>query len=401
MRDLKHLIYFEKLIQNCDNVLIDQARSDGQICIGNLCYQMPEVLLNLPGCFSVRLRAPNTSSMEMGTYYMTSFDCEYCRALLERSLEGGFGFLDCIIEPYACSQMATCAENIEVLCADDRPPHFFVQHMDTPMKADENAVKYLSHMCRVRALDRLHGAFGIDTSDAALREAVERHNRLCRVITAIGEYRKLPNPPITGYEFAVVCLVSYSCPHDLVLEKLEETLKELQTRRPDPKPTWRVRVVLAGSAIDDPHFIKTIEDAGALVVADRYCTGSFPGRTEIRLDGEGDLLTQICRHYVMQCQCPRYMDTARVNQRKNYLALLARDYNADGIVIQQMSFCNFWAYERVDAINQLQINGEWPILSVDRPYVVGQSGQMRTRIQAFVESIEIKKLQKGITNENK
>ncbi len=35
------------------------------------------------------------------------------------------------------------------------------------------------------------------------------------------------------------------------------------------------------------------------------------------------------------------------------------------------------------------------MLSVDRPYIVGASGQMRTRIQAFVESIEIKKLQKG------
>ena len=33
-----------------------------------------------------------------------------------------------------------------------------------------------------------------------------------------------------------------------------------------------------------------------------------------------------------------------------------------------------------------------PILSVDRPYIVGQSGQLRTRVQAFVESIEMKKL---------
>ena len=36
-----------------------------------------------------------------------------------------------------------------------------------------------------------------------------------------------------------------------------------------------------------------------------------------------------------------------------------------------------------------------PVLSVDRPYVVGGSGQMRTRVQAFVESIEIKKIQGG------
>lgn len=34
----------------------------------------------------------------------------------------------------------------------------------------------------------------------------------------------------------------------------------------------------------------------------------------------------------------------------------------------------------------------YPVLSIDRPYVVGNSGQLRTRIQAFVESVEFKKL---------
>lgn len=36
----------------------------------------------------------------------------------------------------------------------------------------------------------------------------------------------------------------------------------------------------------------------------------------------------------------------------------------------------------------------YPVLSVDRPYVVGNSGQLRTRVQAFVESIEFKKQDK-------
>ena len=36
-----------------------------------------------------------------------------------------------------------------------------------------------------------------------------------------------------------------------------------------------------------------------------------------------------------------------------------------------------------------------PVLAVDRPYAIGMSGQMRTRVQAFVESIGIKKIRKG------
>ena len=37
---------------------------------------MPEVLLNLEDCFSVRLRAPRTGSMEVATYYMSNATCE-------------------------------------------------------------------------------------------------------------------------------------------------------------------------------------------------------------------------------------------------------------------------------------------------------------------------------------
>ena len=90
-----------------------------------------------------------------------------------------------------------------------------------------------------------------------------------------------------------------------------------------------------------------------------------------------------------------YMNTAKINERKSYIDRLAHEYKADGIVFQQMNFCNFWGYERAGATHILGELGGWPVLSVDRPYVVGTSGQMRTRVQAFVERIELKKLQGG------
>ena len=67
MRDLKHLIYFESLLENADNDLVKQAQAEGKLAIGYTCYHMPEPLLNLPGCFSVRLRAPRTGSLDIAT----------------------------------------------------------------------------------------------------------------------------------------------------------------------------------------------------------------------------------------------------------------------------------------------------------------------------------------------
>ena len=396
MRDLKHLIFFEDLLQNAFNPLIEQAKADGKVCIAYTCENVPEPLLNLDGTCSIRLTAPRTVSLDIATYYMTNLLCEPTRALLERAIEGGFSFADCIITPDGCTMMNRCVENMELLGALGKDnPNFFHEYMEIAFKNTENDVALAVLQCRNHVLTPLHEHYGIDVSDAALRKAVADHNRLCRLIRAIGDFRKEEKPRITGYEFHVLCLASYVCPKYLILDKLEETLEELKTREPDDK-SWRARVLVVGSEIDDSEFIKLIEEQGAYVCCDRFCFGSYPGRTEIVLNDGEDALTQICRHYVQHCQCPRMMSMDKVYGRKEYVAKLAEAYGADGIIYEQVKFCDPWAYERTLGSSMLNLDFGYPVLSVDRPYAIASSaGQMRTRVQAFVESMEIKKIQGG------
>ena len=75
MRDLKHLIYFEHLLDDAANELVLNAAESGAHPIGYTCYHVPEVLLNLDNCFSVRMRAPRTGSMDISTYYLTNYLC--------------------------------------------------------------------------------------------------------------------------------------------------------------------------------------------------------------------------------------------------------------------------------------------------------------------------------------
>ncbi|MDC7280573.1 2-hydroxyacyl-CoA dehydratase family protein [Butyrivibrio fibrisolvens] len=391
MKDLKHLYYFEKLLEDSYNDLCRQAQAEGYKAIGHVCFQIPEPLLNLPGCFSTRLRAPRTGSIEMGTYYMSSTLCEACRAYLERAIEGGFNFLDCILAPDACAQMNRCVENIERLKTNPKDS-FFVTYADVPMKSDETALKHYVKQMRIRVLEPLQKNFGIDISDEALRKSVEEQNEISRLITAIGEYRKYESPRITGYEFAVLCLATYCCPKYLLKEKLQETLDELKTREPDPAGKYRIRVVMVGSEIDDPEFIQLAEECGALVVADRFCFGSLPGRQEIILNDEEDVLTQICRTYLQWGKCPRFFNQDKIMERRDYVDQLAKEYHADGLIYEQIKFCDYWGYERASAFHIMEEEYGYPVLSVDRPYAVRSSGQLRTRIQAFVERVEMKKL---------
>lgn len=286
-----------------------------------------------------------------------------------------------------------CVENMELLKVNEKEG-FFYEYLEVPMKCDDNALNLYIGQCRDKILAPLHEKYGADISDETLQKAVKNYNRVCELIQAIGDYRKEDNPRITGYEFHIITMVTYVCPKDKIIPYLEETLEELKTREPDPKKNFRARVAVVGSEIDDVDMIKLIEESGALVVADRFCYGSLPGRMPIPLNDEEDLLTQICRHFMTTSMCPRHMNIERVNGRKAYVDRIAKEYKADGIIYEQMKFCDPWAYERVTGTYMMRELYHYPVLTIDRPYAVGNSGQIRTRVQAFVESIEIKKIQK-------
>ena len=247
---------------------------------------------------------------------------------------------------------------------------------------------------RLRVLDRLTEVFGVDTSDAAIRAAVAEHNEVCSIISEMGEMRKADNPVITGYEFHVINLVSYTCPKRLILPYLRETLAELKKRKPDKVSPFRARVAIVGSEIDDPDLTKLIEGCGALVVSDRFCFGSTPGREVIELKDDEDALRQICLHVMEHSECARYIADEKVLQRRETADRLAKEYKAEGIIYEQMKYCDYWGFERALASHVMHDEYGWPVLSIDRLYNNGNSGQLRTRVQAFVESLEIKRIHK-------
>ena len=402
MKDLKHLIYFENLLQEANNDLVKQAKAEGKRAIGYTCYFMPEVLLDLPGCFSVRLRAPRCTSPDIATYYMSSRVCHYARSLLERALEGGFNFLDAQMATETCTVTCRFQEHLQqkhldsvkdmrIIDNDD----FFCEFSDVPFKNNENCFQHFRGQLQAHVLEPLHEHFGIDISNEAIMKAVEQHNEVCRLINEIGDYRKLDNPTITGYEFHVINLVTLVCPKELILPYLRETAEELKTREPDMKWPFRCKVVLAGSENDDPDFTKLIESCGAEVVCDRYCYGAVESRIPIEIKEGDDPLYVIARHYLETSNCPRFMPQDEMRARKRRIAELAKEYHADGVIVASNKFCEYWSYERVIDTVVLPRDFGLPVCSIEKEYINSASGQLRTRFQAFVESVEIKKIQEG------
>ena len=395
MRDLKHLIYFEDLLQEANNELVRKGKEDGNLCLGYTCYFMPEVLLDLPGCFAVRLRAPKCTSPDMASYYMSGRTCHYGRSLLERALEGGFNFIDAQLATETCTVTCRFQEHLGYMDGVINNATFKTSFTDVPFKKNENSIDHYRKQLKIKVLDFLAKEYGVDTSDEAILKAIEINNEVNDIIRAIGDYRKLDKPTITGYEFSVITLVSMVCPKYLIVDKLRETLEELKTREPDDKPNYKIKVLLAGSENDDPDFIKLIESCGALVVADRHCYGSLEARQHIDIKEGEDPLTAVARHYLLTSQCARFMEQKEMRLRKKVLADYAAEYKADGIIVESNKFCEYWSFERMIDTIVLPRDFGYPVCSIEKEYINTASGQLRTRFQAFVESVELKKIQEG------
>ena len=393
MRDLKHLIYFEDLLQEANNDLVRKGKEDGNLCLGYTCYFMPEVLLDLPGCFAVRLRAPKCTSPDMASYYMSGRTCHYGRSLLERALEGGYNFIDAQLATETCTVTCRFQEHLAYMKDVINNATFKTEFTDVPFKKNENSIDHYEKQLKIHVLDFLNREYGVDTSDKALLKAIKQNNEVNDIITAIGEYRKLDKPTITGYEFSVITLVSLVCPKYLIVDKLRETLEELKTRKPDDKPNYKIKVMLAGSENDDPDFVKLIEGCGALVVADRHCYGSLESRQHIDIREGETPLRAIARHYLLTSQCARFMEQKEMRNRKQVLADYAKEYKCDGIIVASNKFCEYWSYERMIDTLVIPRDFGYPVCSIEKEYINTASGQLRTRFQAFVESVELKKIQ--------
>ena len=114
MKDLKHLFYFENLLQEANNELVQQAKKEGKLAIRYTCFHMPGSPAQCGQLFFPQNRAPDRF-LEIATYYMSQL-C-YKRILpcsLGRRWRERLQFFWTVLQVDACAQMNRSMENILV-----------------------------------------------------------------------------------------------------------------------------------------------------------------------------------------------------------------------------------------------------------------------------------------------
>lgn len=388
MEKLKELAFFEDLLNVPQNALVEKAIQDGRVALGYNCYVVPEPLLSVGKAFPVRLRAPQTTSTELGTYYMSPYICSYARSIMESSLAGQYDFLGGMTFASSCIHIQRVGHNFKILDLDKGKESFVHHVFDFPIKIFPASVDGAVRSLKVLA-GKIADSYGIDMGDEAVRKAIHEYNEFNRLLKEIADLRKADHPKITGTEWHTVYVASKVAPKDMLVEPLKKLKKALDKREGITEDLPRVMVL--GSIFDNPRFTELIESQGCLVVADRHCFGSLPGLEAI--PEEGDPYTNLAVHYLETTECARMFEKAK--DRVEHVMQWKDEYHVDGIIMETMKFCDLWGYEAVYALRAFK-ELDVPIVRIEREYNLSGEGQLRTRVQAFIESIANKRLTKQL-----
>lgn len=194
------------------------------------------------------------------------------------------------------------------------------------------------------------------------------------------ELQKSDAPKLSGAEVMRVVLAAMATPKDRYNQLLVKLLEEVEAG--EGISDYRVRIMIMGSALDDPVYIKTIEDLGALVVTDALCFGR---RYVIEpVAANGDLLFNLAKSYLNRPSCARMI--GHNPERWQFVEDMVNQFKVDGIIYQRMTYCDLWGGERM-YVQQKAKEANIPFLELEREYWPGGLEQLKTRVGAFLEMI--------------
>ena len=366
--------FFLNLLGDPYNSLIDKALDNGKIPIGYTCSYVPEVLLTVDNLMPVRIFAPGVSGTEVADIYLSSVICSYTRSLLEFAMDDRYDFLKGWVFAASCDHLRRLYDNLDYLLKPE-----FIHILDVPHRLGEIPLSWYIEELRMFT-KAMASHFNVDYGEKALFDAINQHNEFISLLESVGEFRKEKYPPISGSEFHTLMIASQAAPKNLLIDKINEFKLSLSERKKNSE--YRARLLIVGGQLDDPNYIKAIESTGGLVVADHLCTGSIPGLSPIVM--KDDPLTSIADHYLGRTSCPRMMEG--FNARVASILKSVSEYDVDGVVIEFLKFCDTWGIEAGMLVSALRDAGI-PVISLEREYRLTGEGQLRTRIQAFIESM--------------
>jgi benzoyl-CoA reductase/2-hydroxyglutaryl-CoA dehydratase subunit BcrC/BadD/HgdB len=360
---------------------LQQEREEGIPIIGTLCLYVPDEIIFAAGADRIILCGGKTETIPRAEESLPRNICPLVKssfgALVDACCGGDLacphvGLVDAIVAETTCDAKKKTYELL--------PRYRDTYVLDLPQKPDSpEACRYfLSELKKFGKF--MEERTGRSISEDALRREIRSENESRRLLHRLFALRKRDPPPIQGTEILRVMQRQFFFSPVQFRAGVSRLCAEREGIPVGLPESPRILVAGCPMPAGNTKIVDSIEQKGAVVVAEESCTGtrSFWDLVE---EG-GDPWVALAERYLkIPCAC------MSPNERRIMrIVELAKEYRVDGVVYYTLQFCHAYNIERLRVQAALKQEGI-PMLSIESDYGEADVEQIGVRVEAFLEMI--------------
>ena len=369
---------------------IREQKAAGKKVIGYSCIFAPIELILAADAIPVRVGSGWYDTAKLGDRIMPVEICPVIRSTVGAKMVSLSPFLelsDAVVMPLTCDGRTKLSE----MLSDFKP----IWRMNPPRVKDD---PHMSSMWKEEIeviKDKIEKLTGNKITRQKLREAIETMQQATKAFRRLQDLRK-GDPVINGRDAMLVNQTSLWDEIKRWTQKVNELCDELEKRLEQKEYSSypdSPRVMITGTPMLWPDSWKVpnlIEEANpqGIVVVDEQCSGDRILYDPVGIDEwtMNDMITAVGERYLMACTCPCFTSEHGNEDRINWIIDRIKEYKVDG-VIYYVRGCILYAMEYA-RIKRVLDKMNIPVYYLDTEYTREDVGQMKTRVEAFLEMLE-------------
>lgn len=373
-------------LRGVNSVKVKEAHESGKKVVGMYCVFSPSEIALAADAIPVTLCGTTQEPVEAAEKELPRNLCPLIKSSYGFAITDTcpyFYFSDVLLAETTCDGKKKMYE----LMGEIKPMHI----MNLPQTANDDDSLGLWKNEMVKFKEYLEKEFEVEITDDKLREAIKLMNRERDVMRRLHKLNANKPAPLSGMDMMVAqWLKGFNIDKEYGIGLVEELISEVEERMEKGIYAYdegAPRILLTGCPTGvggADKILRSLEEAGAAVVALENCTGYKGLDVLVDEDPSKDPLLALAEKYLSTpCSC-----MTNNNGRLDLIKRLSEEYDVDGIVDLTYQACHTYAIESFTVKKYVQEELDLPFMQIETDYSESDTGQIKTRIEAFLETLE-------------
>lgn len=365
---------------------IEEFKAKGGKVIGTFCHFVPLEIIDASGCLPLRLGCGHHATVGVGESYLGDPNlCPLAKSMAGCAIVDDFPLYsqcDYIIAPSPCDAKLKLGEALKEIGP--------LLTMNIPRVKEGESIRkqWIEEIKNVR--DTLEKITGRKIDKKSLKRSIIKYQKAHKAWRTLLSQKRKANV-IWGRDFLLVGWVSFIDDIERWTREVTKLTKELKNMASAGKLVASKntpRVMLAGSPVVWPNWKlpNLLEESGAIIVSDELCSGTRTFYDPVVTDEwtERAMIEAIAERYLYPCTCPCF--SPNVEREENFIREI-EESRAEGVVFHVLQGCHLHTLDASRLSRPLKDKGI-PVLTIRSEYQDGDIGQIKVRVEAFLEMIE-------------